>query len=74
MVDHKGSSLMHEFEWNQLQRLVDYLDVVKTPHMGAAEQSMLQKDFKTFYSQYDQRRNKNFCETFPDLADWYKTL
>jgi organic radical activating enzyme len=74
MIDHKGSSLMHEFEWNQLQRLVDYLDVVKTPHMGSAEQSMLQKDFKTFYTQYDQRRNKNFVDTFPTLADWYNTL
>lgn len=74
MVDNKGSSLMHEFEWNQLQRLVDYLDVVKTPHTGAAEQSILQKDFKTFYMQYDQRRSKDFCKTFPALADWYNTL
>lgn len=74
MVKHKGSSIIHEFEWNQLQRLVDYLDVVKTPHMGAAEQNMLQKDFKTFYSQYDQRREKNFVKTFPELADWYNTI
>jgi len=66
--------LMHEYERNQLQRLIDYLDVVKTPHVGAAEQSVLQQDFKQFFSQYDQRRNKNFTETFPALADWYNTL
>lgn len=74
MVAHKGESFFHEFEWNQLQRLVDYLDVVKTPHTGAAEQSVLQKDFKNFYQQYDQRRGKDFCTTFPELAEWYRTL
>ena len=74
MINHKGDSMFHEFEWNQLQRLVDYLDVVKTPHTGAAEQTTLQKDFKTFYTQYDQRRNKNFVNAFPELTDWYNTL
>jgi len=74
MVDHKGDSTFHEYELNQLQRLIDYLDVVKTPHAGAAEQAILQQDFKKFYTQYDQRRNKNFVETFPALADWYNNL
>jgi hypothetical protein len=66
--------LMHEYERNQLQRLIDYLDVVKTPHADAAEQSVLQQDFKKFYVQYDQRRGKNFVTAFPALADWYNTL
>ena len=74
MVRHKGHSYLHEHEWNQLQRLVDYLDVVRTPHVGAAEQELLQKDFKQFYMQYDHRRGKNFIETFPALADWYNKL
>jgi hypothetical protein len=68
------SPFLHKFELDQLQRLIDYLDVVKTPHIGAAEQNILQKDFKQFYTQYDQRRNKNFEQTFPALADWYRTL
>jgi organic radical activating enzyme len=71
---YKDEKVFHEYELNQLQRLIDYLDVVKTPHMGAAEQSVLQQDFKKFYTQYDQRRNKNFTETFTALADWYDTL
>ena len=57
---NRDNALVHQFELNQLQRLIDYLDVVKTPHMGAAEQSVLQQDFKKFFTQYDQRRNKNF--------------
>ena len=71
---NRDNALLHQFELNQLQRLIDYLDVVKTPHMGAAEQSVLQQDFKKFFTQYDQRRNKNFTETFPALADWYNSL
>jgi hypothetical protein len=74
MVNHKGHSYLHEYEWNQLQRLVDYLDVVKTPHSEAFELSKLRNDFKQFYTQYDQRRNKNFAETFPVIADWYNSL
>jgi organic radical activating enzyme len=74
MVKHKNHSHLHEYEWNQLQRLVDYLDVVKTPHSEAFELDKLRNDFKQFYTQYDQRRDKNFVETFPALADWYQSL
>jgi hypothetical protein len=71
---NKNNQLLHQFETNQVQRLIDYLDVVKTPHAGSAEHSVLRRDFKQFYTQYDQRRNKNFTETFPDLAEWYDAL
>ena len=74
MVRHKGHNYLHEHEWNHLQRLVDYLDVVKTPHAGAAEQAVLQRDFKRFYQQYDQRRGKSFATTFPNLVDWYNEI
>ena len=74
MVTHKDHNYLHEHEWNQLQRLVDYLDVVKTPHSEAFDLPKLQNDFKQFYQQYDQRRNKNFIQTFPTLANWYNTL
>jgi organic radical activating enzyme len=72
--DNSDSTFLHEMELNQLQRLIDYLDVVKTPHSGAAEQSQLQQDFKQFYTQYDQRRGKDFATTFPSLTEWYNTL
>jgi organic radical activating enzyme len=72
--NNRSSEFLHEYELNQLQRLIDYLDVVKTPHTGAAEQVVLQQDFKNFYKQYDQRRNKDFCNTFPELAAWYNSL
>ena len=71
---YKESPLLHQMEVNQVARLIDYLDVVKTPHADAAEQSVLQQDFKQFYTQYDQRRSKDISEAFPGLMGWYKTL
>jgi hypothetical protein len=65
---------LHQHEVNHIQRLIDYLDVVKTPYIGAAEQNILQRDFKKFYTQYDQRREKNFQMAFPNLKNWYDTI
>ena len=61
-------------EVNQTQRLIDYLDVVKTPHAGAATQDKLQQDFKTFYSQYDKRSGRDFEKTFPIIGEWYRGI
>lgn len=73
-LNDNGSEWLHQHERNHIQRLIDYLDVVKTPHHNSAEQSILQKDFKKFYTQYDKRRDKDFIKTFPGLADWYNSL
>ena len=61
-------------EINHTQRLIDYLDVVKTPHAGAATQDKLQRDFRAFYSQYDKRRGKDFEKTFPIIGEWYRGI
>ena len=71
---NQGSPLMHEHEINHMQRLIDYLDVVKTPHSEAFEMPKLHNDFKQFFTQYDRRRGKDFAKTFPVLKDWYNTL
>ena len=69
-----NTQILHEFEMNQVKRLVDYLQEVDTPHNGALSKEILQRDFKNFYQQYDQRRGKDFKYTFPQLAEWYDTL
>ena len=66
--------LMHEHEVNHTQRLIDYLDVVKTPHSDAFDMPALLNDFYKFYSQYDSRRVKSFVTTFPELKEWYHDL
>jgi pyruvate-formate lyase-activating enzyme len=70
----RNTYICHEFEMNQLSRLIDYLRTVDSPHSGALSREILQRDFKNFYEQYDQRRGKDFRSTFPQLAEWYDTL
>ena len=65
---------MHEFEIGQVKRLIEYLRTVETPHSEAFEMPKLHNDFKHFYAQYDERRGKNFSETFPHLKGWYEAL
>jgi hypothetical protein len=71
---NETSVLLHEHEINHIQRLIDYLDVVKTPHSEAFDMPKLLHDFKQFYTQYDHRREKNFINTFSNLEDWYNSL
>jgi len=68
------SEFLHEHELNHVQRLIDYLDVVKTPHSEAFEMPKLLNDFKQFYTQYDQRRGKDFGLAFPTLKPWYDSI
>ena len=74
LVDYRGSNLLQEHEINHTQRLIDYLDVVKTPHSDAFEMPKLHNDFRQFYRQYDQRRGRNFAEYFPELKEWYDSI
>jgi organic radical activating enzyme len=74
LVQHRVQTYLHEHEVNHTQRLIDYLDVVKTPHSEAFELPRLLNDFREFYTQYDQRRNKSFNVTFPKIKDWYESL
>ena len=59
---------------NQVYRLCEYLREVTQGHRFASDLESREKDFKSFYSQYDVRRNKNFIETFPELAEWYNSI
>jgi hypothetical protein len=64
---NRADPMLHEHEINHTQRLIDYLDVVKTPHSDTFEMPKLRNDFREFYSQYDARRAKDFATTFPKL-------
>jgi hypothetical protein len=70
----RDSEFLHEHEVNHVQRLIDYLDIVKTPHSEAFDRPRLLNDFKQFYTQYDQRRGKVFSLAFPALNPWYESL
>ena len=74
LFHNQDNPCLHEHEVNHVQRLIDYLDVVKTPHSEAFEMPKLLNDFKQFYTQYDQRRDKVFARAFPNLAEWYDSI
>ena len=66
---------LHDMELNQMNRLIQYLESVDSPHAGADIAEKLQQDFKHFYQQYDQRRHKNFEKTFSnEMVEWYNGL
>ena len=68
------SPLLHDMEREHVLRLVKYLGEVESPHEGASDKKLLEKDFKIFYQQYDHRRSKNFEQTFASLKDWFNEI
>jgi organic radical activating enzyme len=72
---HKTNPLINMHEGAQIERLIDYIEVVNRGHTSTETDMSLQyHDFKSFYVQYDIRRNKNFVETFPKLKEWYEAI
>lgn len=71
---NENNEFLQEHELRHVQRLIDYLATVDTPHSEAFDMPKLRNDFRQFYSQYDQRRGKDFVTTFPRLKDWYESL
>ena len=71
---NQNDPVFHAMELSQVTRLIEYLNLVDTPHSDAMSTQILQRDFKNFYQQYDARRGKDFVNTFPDLAPWYDCI
>lgn len=76
-------------EIDHISRFAKYLSGVVDPHreievrhdgtnfeelLGHTSVPELQKDFRNFIRQYDQRRGKNFTQIFPELANWFNTI
>lgn len=77
-------------EIDHIDRFAKYLMSVQSPHQeeniqhnddtyqagdsSAADTDALCRDFKSFFTQYDQRRGKSFVDTFPNLAQWYESI
>jgi len=81
--------LFAPIELDHIERYATYLQEVTAPHeethiehttaeytgsTDGPEVQALAKDFKSFFTQYDQRRGKDFVTAFPRLKDWYNSL
>ena len=62
-----GNGFIWDDEINQIKRLVEFMYKGK---VGDLKNN--RSDFVKFVDEYDKRRETNFQETFPDLAEFYK--
>ncbi len=73
-LSNQNNPLLHEFEKNHIRRLVEYLHNVKIPHGEGFERLTAEKDFLSFYSQYNIRRNKNIKVFSNKITDWIESI
>jgi organic radical activating enzyme len=71
---NEGKNGFIEWERDSMSRLVTYLREVEEGHRHTSSKESRERDFKSFYTQYDIRRNKNFVETFPMLKEWFEAI
>jgi hypothetical protein len=90
MDDQNNYKWFAEYDLVNIERFIKYVREAEVPHKEEEKSfkneddydkshkvfdvDELARDFKSFFVQYDKRRNKNFVETFPRLADWYNSL
>ncbi|MCK5884761.1 MAG: twitch domain-containing radical SAM protein [Bacteriovoracaceae bacterium] len=73
---NKDKVYITDMELDGIYRLIGYLDLDQKIHNEAPDDvTILHRDFKRFYQQYDQRRGKSFADTFPkDVVEWVESI
>ena len=77
LAHNGGNVYVHDFERDGIRRTVAYIREVQTGHSNTSSIESRERDFRSFFAQYDQRRAKNFFETFKeevDLIEWVKSI
>jgi organic radical activating enzyme len=69
-----GKNGFMDMEKEGVVRLIDYIKRVDTGHEFTSSIESRERDFKSFYKQYDERRKKNFLEAFPMLTQWWNSI
>ena len=69
-----GANFFQDWERDGMLRMVAYIREIETGHNHTSSLNSRERDFKSFYTQYDIRRNKNFVATFPMLKDWFESI
>ncbi len=71
---NNGENGLVEWEYENINRLISYLRIVDEGHRFTSSKESRLRDFKSFYSQYDKRRNKDLITDFPMLKSWYDSI
>lgn len=72
--ENESPIFFNEWEKENILRLIDYLRKIEKGHHKSSNITLRQKDFKSFFTQYDKRRGKNFLHTFPEYAIWWDSI
>lgn len=72
--EHLVGELIHQHEKQGILRTIAYIDEVDVGHYGTSSLESRQRDFRSFFEQYDVRRKKDFRTVFPELVEWYDSL
>jgi len=80
----------NEYDLVNINRFIHYVATAEVPHKEVKigwdknkdfdkenrtfDVDELSQDFKSFFTQFDQRRGKSFVDTYPRLANWYNSL
>ncbi len=77
LADNKDT--LHTHEIDGITRVIEYIRNVDEGHSitDYSDLNDRQRDFKSFFVQYDDRRNKDFNSAFSDwpmLLEWYNTI
>lgn len=67
--DKQRESRWVGFKPHQIARFERSLEIMKKGFDTAEELQDAQENFVRFFSEYDKRRNINFCDTFPQFKD-----
>lgn len=70
----KYASFFTEWEYENLNRLIIYLNSYDHGHERSSSLNQREKDFKNFFLQFDERRSKNILKTFPQITDWWNSI
>lgn len=72
-----GNMYLQDFERDGIVRTIAYIREIETGHSNTSSIESRERDFRSFFTQYDQRRGKDFFETFKeetDLVEWVKGI
>jgi hypothetical protein len=77
LTHNDGNVYIQDFEKDGILRTIAYIREIQTGHSNTSSIESRERDFRSFFTQYDQRRGKDFFETFKeetDLIEWVKGI
>lgn len=69
-----GTNGLLDMERDGILRMIEYIRQVDTGHAFTSSLESRERDFKSFYSQYNIRRNKDLLTAFPELKTWWDSI